>query len=180
MQILQKIKALREYRNLTQERFAKMLGMSVSGYKKLELGINKDIGLLTLEKIAIALDTTVPILTEYSNDFIEPNSTVYLQSQMIERLQKEVWKYKMQALIAQYSIEKIKKPMFYPPQSTMSTIVYIANVIEDIETRLQKIRAVRKKLEKTKLLFDSLQVQNKQVKMPPYIPTLQINTVLQK
>lgn len=52
MEIYQKIRYLREINQLSQEEVAEQLGMSVTGYAKIERGETKDIGILKLEKIA--------------------------------------------------------------------------------------------------------------------------------
>jgi transcriptional regulator with XRE-family HTH domain len=94
-----KIKHLRELKNYTQEYMARELGMSITGYGKIERD-ETEITLLKLEKIAKVLNTNFRKILDFDERKIYNieradnaaigNDAVYYNDKMIEHLQGEV------------------------------------------------------------------------------------------
>lgn len=61
-----RIKALRQYKGLTQEKLAEILGIGERNLSKIECGVNF-VSADTLEKLAIALDVSIKELFDFEH-----------------------------------------------------------------------------------------------------------------
>lgn len=66
-QIADKIRNIRELKNLTQEYVAQQIGMTQAGYSKIEMG-SSDVSISKLSKIAETLDVTIEDILSFEGD----------------------------------------------------------------------------------------------------------------
>lgn len=75
MQIGEKIRKIREFKNFTQQGMAEAIGVSQNAYSKIETGKTKSINDEILEKIALALDVSKDEIQKINEDFFIFNNT---------------------------------------------------------------------------------------------------------
>lgn len=107
MKVNEKIKKIRELKDLSQEQVAEKLGLATSSYSKIERGVT-NISLTRLEEIAQIFNINATDLLENSNQVIclisENNSSNYYGTQ--PEMTAELEKYK---LTIQHQNELIEK-----------------------------------------------------------------------
>ncbi len=128
MEIIEKIKTLRQFHSLTQELFADMLCISLSAYKKIELGITKELTLPMLRDIAKILETTVSVLADTTNDMLQPSDKEVAIARQISKLEVKIIDLNLTILARDYTIKDLQnpKPTPAPPEKTAQQIEFEA------------------------------------------------------
>ncbi len=126
METIEKIKTLRQLHGLTQELFADMLCMSLSAYKKIELGITKELTLPMLRDIAKILETTVSVLVDTTNDMLQPSEQEEAIARQIRKLEVKIIDLNLTILARDYTIKDLQKPkpVPAPPEKTAQQIEF--------------------------------------------------------
>ncbi len=123
METIEKIKTLRQFYGLTQELFADMLCISLSAYKKIELGITKELTLPMLRDIAQILETTVAVLVDTNNDMLKPSQQEEAISKQIRKLEVKIIDLNLTILARDYTIKNLQNPT-PPPEKTAQQIKF--------------------------------------------------------
>jgi transcriptional regulator with XRE-family HTH domain len=160
METIEKIKALRALHNFTQKEIADYMGLSLSAYKKIELGINKSITLYNLERIATILNTTVSVLTDSTTTALEPHETERERHRQIKKMEIKIKDYELQikAIKADYTHAKIAQPE--KEINIPALLAYTDKVLKDSQDVLRYADQVLTPLQPLKKMYEKIQTDN--------------------
>lgn len=155
MEVLKKIKALREARNYTQKEFASHVDISLSAYRKIEQGVNKGLSLANLERIADILDTTVSILTDNTTIALEPSKAEREKQRQIEKMEVKMIDYRLQILALKCPKNQEEKSL-----DIENIIEHSQIVLKKADLVLQQAKEVLQPFQKAKKVFEKIQRDN--------------------